>query len=215
MVLTLAAVGTSLDGLLGRTYQRFHWECPPFTCGRWSFDLQGSYFRGNLRANLGRQSAWVPWTLTPKWSCSSHGGYADVSFAMLSADVDTWRSCRQWHYQPNVKLNIIEFPGFVYTSSTGREPHKGSIPGYPPKFECKRAQMHVGMAYWLTSLLFAAYPILAFIRGPLRRWRTPKHGHCRTCAYDLTGNESGTCPECGTEIEAKGHGLNQGSSSHE
>lgn len=25
--------------------------------------------------------------------------------------------------------------------------------------------------------------------------------HCRKCGYDLTGNESGTCPECGTEAE--------------
>ena len=24
---------------------------------------------------------------------------------------------------------------------------------------------------------------------------------CFTCGYDLTGNESGVCPECGTEIE--------------
>ena len=24
---------------------------------------------------------------------------------------------------------------------------------------------------------------------------------CRRCDYDLTGNESGVCPECGTEIE--------------
>ena len=26
-------------------------------------------------------------------------------------------------------------------------------------------------------------------------------GHCQTCAYDLTGNTSGTCPECGTDSD--------------
>ena len=26
-------------------------------------------------------------------------------------------------------------------------------------------------------------------------------GHCNCCRYDLTGNVSGTCPECGTLIE--------------
>jgi hypothetical protein len=25
-------------------------------------------------------------------------------------------------------------------------------------------------------------------------------GHCKDCGYNLTGNVSGVCPECGTEI---------------
>lgn len=25
---------------------------------------------------------------------------------------------------------------------------------------------------------------------------------CLACSYDLTGNESGTCPECGTKVDA-------------
>jgi len=32
----------------------------------------------------------------------------------------------------------------------------------------------------------------------LFRWRRPQPGHCRQCGYNLTGNVSGTCPECGT-----------------
>lgn len=49
------------------------------------------------------------------------------------------------------------------------------------------------------TAMFAAYPTIAFIRGPLRRWRRRKKGLCLNCGYDLTGNESGVCPECGTE----------------
>ena len=30
--------------------------------------------------------------------------------------------------------------------------------------------------------------------------RRPPRGHCQACGYDLTGNESGTCPECGTSV---------------
>lgn len=36
-----------------------------------------------------------------------------------------------------------------------------------------------------------------------QRWsvnRADKHLRCRTCDYDLTGNASGVCPECGTQI---------------
>ena len=28
-------------------------------------------------------------------------------------------------------------------------------------------------------------------------------GHCQKCGYDLTGNVSGRCPECGTAIETE------------
>ena len=36
------------------------------------------------------------------------------------------------------------------------------------------------------------------------RWRSsrkPRGGHCGTCGYNLTGNTSGVCPECGTVIK--------------
>jgi hypothetical protein len=49
-------------------------------------------------------------------------------------------------------------------------------------------------------LLFAAYPTIAFIRGPVRRWRRRRRGCCLNCGYDLTGNVSGVCPECGEAI---------------
>ncbi len=52
---------------------------------------------------------------------------------------------------------------------------------------------------WLPTVLFGAYPTLAFIRGPLRRHRRRRKGECTGCGYDLTGNESGICPECGSK----------------
>ncbi|MCC6358027.1 MAG: hypothetical protein IT450_04735 [Phycisphaerales bacterium] len=30
--------------------------------------------------------------------------------------------------------------------------------------------------------------------------RFPKPGHCGKCGYDLTGNRSGVCPECGDSV---------------
>ena len=32
------------------------------------------------------------------------------------------------------------------------------------------------------------------------RDRRPKAGFCKACKYDLTGNVSGRCPECGTPV---------------
>jgi hypothetical protein len=32
-----------------------------------------------------------------------------------------------------------------------------------------------------------------------RKARLPRFGHCAKCGYNLSGNESGVCPECGTK----------------
>ncbi len=42
------------------------------------------------------------------------------------------------------------------------------------------------------------------VRGVRRWWRRRRlpGAHCRVCTYDLTGNASGICPECGTPIDA-------------
>ncbi|NOT01044.1 MAG: hypothetical protein HOP29_10490 [Phycisphaerales bacterium] len=46
----------------------------------------------------------------------------------------------------------------------------------------------------LIVLVFLPTAVLWYVdrRSPL--------GHCKHCGYDLTGNESGVCPECGTEL---------------
>ncbi len=50
---------------------------------------------------------------------------------------------------------------------------------------------------WAPFILFATYPTIAVIRGPFRRWRRRRQGLCAQCGYNLTGNVTGVCPECG------------------
>lgn len=50
-------------------------------------------------------------------------------------------------------------------------------------------------------VLFATYPPIALVCGPLRRFRRRRRGLCMKCGYDLTGNVTGVCPECGTKVE--------------
>ncbi len=50
---------------------------------------------------------------------------------------------------------------------------------------------------WISVLIPCAYPAIAFIRGPLRRYRRRRRGLCIRCGYNLEGNVSGVCPECG------------------
>ena len=51
------------------------------------------------------------------------------------------------------------------------------------------------MPFWCLLLLAGVPTYILW-----RRDRVPE-GYCKTCYYDLTGNESGVCPECGTKIE--------------
>ncbi len=60
-------------------------------------------------------------------------------------------------------------------------------------------QCVVELPLWVASVGLGIYPAIAFICGP-RRWRHRRIGHCLRCGYNLTGNVSGICPECGTVI---------------
>jgi hypothetical protein len=56
--------------------------------------------------------------------------------------------------------------------------------------------------------MFPLYAVFLAVAVPTllvwRFWPKPvKPGHCR-CGYDLTGNTSGVCPECGQPFEPKG-----------
>ena len=53
-------------------------------------------------------------------------------------------------------------------------------------------------------LMLGVAPFFAIVLVVLiiwwRRTKLPPPGHCHKCGYDLTGNTSGRCPECGESI---------------
>jgi len=78
------------------------------------------------------------------------------------------------------------FPGFLYRRIGGP------------------SRQHLLMVHH--ALALAAFALLPAGRltwhALSRRRRHARRGVCRTCAYDLTGNLSGVCPECGTPAAA-------------
>ena len=46
---------------------------------------------------------------------------------------------------------------------------------------------------WIPAVALAPFVAVSWLTG---RRKFPR-GHCQTCGYDLTGNVSGRCPECG------------------
>lgn len=56
------------------------------------------------------------------------------------------------------------------------------------------------------AAVLATYPAVAFIGficGTIRRCRRRRMGLCIKCGYDLTGNVSGVCPECGEQVDRR------------
>jgi hypothetical protein len=81
----------------------------------------------------------------------------------------------------------------------------GSWPG--PGWQIGAA---ISLVYGLPVAIIAvvAYAWLARRSGPraVREIPCPKCGyigHCRKCGYNLTGNVSGICPECGEKVSGK------------
>jgi hypothetical protein len=67
---------------------------------------------------------------------------------------------------------------------------------YWPNGWCIWPYWGVSLPLWMLFLFFAVPTALLLWRD---RRRIPP-GHCQHCGYDLTGNISGRCPECGQTV---------------
>jgi hypothetical protein len=66
---------------------------------------------------------------------------------------------------------------------------------------------NVGVQLWFPTALSAVLPaawIGLRLRAARRRRQRTRAGLCRRCGYDLRGNVSGVCPECGARAGAAG-----------
>lgn len=91
---------------------------------------------------------------------------------------------------------------YIFTSSIRR--------WYHPKFYMGRSE--VGQAHWQVKspgvvisipylvIPLAAWPIVTLVSRFRIKLLRQKKGQCVSCGYDLTGNTSGVCPECGARV---------------
>jgi hypothetical protein len=54
---------------------------------------------------------------------------------------------------------------------------------------------------WLMAGLYQGLILLIGVVIAVQPRERPARFPCRRCHYDLTGNESGICPECGAHVE--------------
>jgi len=84
--------------------------------------------------------------------------------------------------------------GSISEATTSAGPYAISIQiTYSPRFS---------LPLWPVLLVTAVLPVLWMMREYRRRRgrRRTLNGLCAACGYSVTGNTSGTCPECGTPI---------------
>jgi hypothetical protein len=98
-------------------------------------------------------------------------------------------------------VTILDFPLRARVGDRIRLFKQYAAVKHPDYADCNAVRyvfFHSPVAYlWFIIAMFLIPPGFSLIRGPLRRWRRRRKGLCGSCGYDLTGNESGTCPECG------------------
>jgi hypothetical protein len=66
-------------------------------------------------------------------------------------------------------------------------------------FVIRNHLLSIAAPYWAIEILAAILPVSALLRWRRRRRRANrlKQGLCAACGYNLRGNVSGVCPECG------------------
>jgi hypothetical protein len=88
-------------------------------------------------------------------------------------------------------------PDVSHTGSMGFGVKRGRMYSEPKVYS--RTMYAAFCPTWFLILCLGAYPLICLVRGipGWRRNRRRRHGHCLKCGYNLTGNTSGVCPECG------------------
>ncbi|UCG32186.1 MAG: hypothetical protein JSU68_11025 [Phycisphaerales bacterium] len=56
------------------------------------------------------------------------------------------------------------------------------------------------LPFWTAFVVLTVAPVLIVTPGAIRRYHRHRKGLCLSCGYDLTGNVSGVCPECGQAV---------------
>ena len=122
------------------------------------------------------------WTVSTSWSvlCFTNAGVFGIisgTFALI------------W----DLDGPILDRPGRWRSRVTRSSDIKLGL--HWPGYRNANKLMQVSIPFWLTFGV-AAIPTIMLWR--LDR-RIPIPGHCQRCGYNLTGNVSGVCPECGTK----------------
>ena len=107
-------------------------------------------------------------------------------------------------------MELLSMPSKVASKSEIVIP--AEIGKFPPKKAFRLTTRTHGKGYRTTAIAFplslstivlALSGTIPFALGPAQRWRRKRNGCCVDCGYNLSGNRSGRCPECGMQLRSQ------------
>src|SRR5258706_7642474 len=136
------------------------------------------------------------------WGSTRHATVPDLPFSYLIGQIAPWASGISFTAWVIVLITLLN-------SWKYRKPFAEALIALALLFGAT-SQLSVGPAFifrpeWRSSYFWSSIAMLGlgFVLLLLpRRVEAGKPNRCRECEYDLTGNASGRCPECGSPIPA-------------
>jgi len=132
------------------------------------------------------------------WHWGLENGQLQVQYGYRvprdSVKTPSWTSFSLFGLRFAYRVQLRDYYGGGWFEDRGRP--------LPASKRCGTCHVHVEVPLWQPLVVFAAYPTLAFVHNLLRPWRRRRKGLCLKCGYNLTGNVSGVCPECGERVRA-------------
>lgn len=159
---------------------------------------------------LGAISMWLSLFVSASWSRHFTLG-ADSNFNIVRNTHSYWIS---WYNRKDfTEMSLTFYPHRFQWTISYRPPlflnaREDSIE--LSKWRCLISgsigkQKHIwfiGVPASVVITILAIYPSLSLaVWWYRRRKKQPDPNGCKSCGYDLTGNESGVCPECGNGIK--------------
>ena len=196
--LTLASIVTLVIGSWTRAF-----AFPPVPC--WMAGATAGFLAAGLPSSEWTSATWLKRRKIAKWCLTA------VCVLLVTIWVATprlgltlyagWRSWSVGCGHVTVFVSKTKYPWSVS--------HVSSSPGswglnWPSRAGCVNGMVNppvfLGTAYYLPIWIpFVILLIPAIFLWLADAQRIPP-GHCQQCGYDLTGNVSGRCPECGLAI---------------
>ncbi len=132
-----------------------------------------------------------------------------------------------WFYVQRAKLHSGRLETTIQSARQQRSSDASSITGWPDRWRFSMQSLQIVIkepcGYYGTSfgksfsifihevrlttpilplvLIFSTWPAIWLLRTPTRRRKLrARRGLCEKCGYNLTGNSTGLCPECGTKV---------------